>query len=139
LERVQFRDKSKPAPLRPPSTQTHFIIVSPAIGSTGKPLPGKWDAGLTETSASKSDAEKGKTLEGRLLVSQSRTPFRDAARCLLKDGTASEPDILIMRHLNASHDALKANIGIAAKLTVAEEPRLRFAKWTPPETRWRGQ
>jgi hypothetical protein len=121
LERVRFKDKPHPAPPHPPTTRT--IIVSPSIGFTEKPLPGKFDAHLGE----------------RLLVQQSRTPFVDAARILLGDGTASAGDMLVMRHAGSSHDALKANIGIAAKLTVAEEPRPRFAKWTPPETRWRGQ
>jgi hypothetical protein len=123
MERLQLKDRSRPAPPRPPTTQTHVIIASPSIGSSGKPVPGKFDARIDE----------------RVLAEQSRTPFCDAARALLEDGFASHHDILIMRHIGSEVDALKANIGIAAKLTVADEPRPRFARWTPPETRWRAQ
>jgi hypothetical protein len=119
-ERVQFRDKSKPP--RPETTQTHLIIVSTSIGSTGKPLPSKFDARIDE----------------RLIVEQSRTPFVDGARALLKDNIASPGDLLIMRHAGSNVDALRASVGIAAGLTIAEDGP-RFAKWTPPETRWRAE
>ena len=81
--------------------------------------------------AGKSDALIG----GRQIVAMSRTPFCDGARALLADGTALPGDALIMRRASSEHDALKATVGVAARLTVAESATPRFAKWVAPEAR----
>jgi len=70
----------------------------------------------------------------RQIVAASRTPFCDGARALLAEGTAAPGDLLVMRHAGGEHDALKAAVGVAAKLTVSEETntgRPRFVSWTP--------
>jgi len=65
----------------------------------------------------------------------SRAPFCDGARALLADGTAQATDLLIMRHAGREHAALKAAVGVAAKLTVTETGGPRFVNWVAPEAR----
>jgi hypothetical protein len=76
------------------------------------------------------------TVDGQVIVTGTMQPFFSAARVLLERG-ASPDDVLIMRHAGSSVDALRAKIGVAAKLTVDESggQRPRFRTWTAPETR----
>jgi hypothetical protein len=70
----------------------------------------------------------------QFLVEGSRTPFFDAARALLAAGLADPSDTLVMRHAGSAHDALRARVGVAAKLMVREETtdgKPRFVPWTP--------
>jgi hypothetical protein len=96
----------------------HTINVVPACKHNGKLLPGKFDAFINE----------------RRIVVASRTPFCDGARVLLAEGLAMPSDVLIMRHAGSQVDALKAAVGVAAKLTVKEETadgKPRFGSWRP--------
>jgi hypothetical protein len=54
----------------------------------------------------------------RQIVAASQTPFCDAARALLAEGLAAPSDVLVMSHGGSAHDALKASVAVAAKLTV---------------------
>ena len=66
---------------------------------------------------------------GRVLVRSSRQPFLDAARVLVGEG--HDPGMVIsMRHGGSAVDALRAKLGVAARLTV-NEPATRFARWKP--------
>ena len=88
----------------------HIIHVAPAR------TPGKFAAFLGE----------------RQIVAASRTPFCDGARALLAEGAAAPSDLLIMRHTGSEHDALKAAVGVAAKLTVTESNGPpEFRPWKP--------
>jgi hypothetical protein len=64
-------------------------------------------------------------LGDRLLCSDARTPFFDAARVLIAEGHDPEAT-LVMRHRGSGHDALWAKLGYAATLTPFREapPRL---------------
>lgn len=53
------------------------------------------------------------------LLCISPTPFLAAARILLAEG-ADPSDTLVMRHAGKDHDALRAKIRVAAKLSVME-------------------
>jgi hypothetical protein len=64
------------------------------------------------------------------LVESTRTPFLDSARALLAGGLAAPSDVLIMRHDGSEHDALRAAVGVAAKLTVNEDGP-RFVRHAP--------
>jgi hypothetical protein len=75
------------------------ILITPA-------RPGRFDARLAGSD--------------QYLVEGSRTPFCDAARALLAAGLADPGDTLAMRHAGSEHDALRARVGVAAKLTVDE-------------------
>lgn len=72
------------------------------------------------------------------LLCVSRDPFCGAARALLADGHLLG-DVLVMRHAGSLTDALTATLGVAAKLTVAEDrgaPRHRpWKAWQPREDR----
>jgi len=70
--------------------------------------------------------------DGRLLVKTSRQPFLDAARVLLAEGADPHTTIL-MRHRGSDVNALRAQLGVAAGLTVREEDGRppRFARWKP--------
>jgi hypothetical protein len=61
--------------------------------------------------------------------------FLDAARELLRSGIAEPNDVLIMQHASSHTEALRANIGIAAKLTIEERDdgphSIRFVAWKP--------
>ena len=57
--------------------------------------------------------------DDRVLVKKSRQPFLDAARALLREGY--DPHLaMVMRHLGSSIDALRGDIGVAAKLKIEE-------------------
>lgn len=66
---------------------------------------------------------------GVQLCSSSRTPVLDAARVLLSQGV-DPGTIVIMRHQGSTVDALRARLGVAARLTVGDD---RFGK---PKMRW---
>jgi hypothetical protein len=70
-------------------------------------------------------------LDGRLLCI-SRQPLLDSARVLTAEGVDPATTIR-MRHGGATHDAMRATVGVAAKLTVEENERVgpRFARWKP--------
>jgi hypothetical protein len=69
------------------------------------------------------------SLDGRVLVQLSRQPLLDAARVLVGEG--HDPGAIItMRHVGSATDALRARLGVAARLTVAEAAT-RFAGWKP--------
>jgi hypothetical protein len=87
------------------------VIISPSA------RPGYFTARLTD---------------GRELVTSSRHPVLDAARVLLGEG-CDPATILISRHAGTGTVSLRAPIGDAAKLTVAEgalDPP-RFRLWKP--------
>lgn len=63
-----------------------------------------------------------------VLICTSRTPFFTAARQLITDGH-DPTTIAVMRHAGSDFEAMRAPLGIAAKLTVEENPVLRFAMW----------
>jgi hypothetical protein len=90
-------------------TAVHTLLISPA-------KPGRFDARLAGSD--------------QYLVEGSRTPFLDAARALLAAGLAAPDDMLVMRNAGSAHDALRARIGAAAKLTVNEDGP-RFANHDP--------
>jgi hypothetical protein len=96
-----------------------IIVVAPSINSKG--------VRATSVYGLLYDAH----LAGRRIVERSTTPFFDAARRLVAEGVdPSTP--LIMRHSGSYHDALRATVGAAAKLTVEEgsrRPNLR--PWKP--------
>jgi hypothetical protein len=62
----------------------------------------------------------------------SRQPFLDSARVLLGEG-CDPTTVLVMRHAGSKTNSLRATIGAAAKLTVAEGERdpPRFRAWKP--------
>jgi len=69
------------------------------------------------------------SLDGRVLVQSSRQPLLDAARVLVGEG--HDPSVMVaMRHAGGTADALRAKLGVAARLTVAEAAT-RFAGWKP--------
>jgi hypothetical protein len=70
--------------------------------------------------------------DGKLLCASTRQPLLDGARELLKHGIDPKAQI-VMRHYNSTVDALRSTIGVAAKLTVKEEPNVRFGKWEETE------
>jgi hypothetical protein len=65
-------------------------------------------------------------LDNRVLA-KSRTPFCDAARQLLDLGYDRD-DVVTMRHAGSGTVALRAKVGVAARLTVSEEPRPAFRR-----------
>lgn len=90
-----------------------LIIVSPHIRPDGVKHPSAFDANFN-----------GK------LICTSETPLLDSARELLKRGLAHPEDWIVMRHVGSDHDALRAKVGMAAKLMKAERSadRLRLEK-----------
>jgi hypothetical protein len=90
----------------------HSLVVSPTPAR-----PGRFDVRLADSS--------------QFFVESSRVPFCDAARALLAGGLAAPGDLLAMRHAGSTHDALKAAVGVAARLTVDETSTPRFAGWKP--------
>jgi hypothetical protein len=101
---------------------THVIIVRPARRANNASSPGNYEAALQG--------------EARALVRCSTTPFLDAARALLLERGFAADDVLVMRWGDASGaDSLKAQLGVAARLTVQERrstsPSLRFAPYVP--------
>jgi hypothetical protein len=92
------------------------IIAAPALDRAGLRLAGKFDA----------------TVDGRVLVHATKQPLLEGCRVLLAEGV--DPDaVAIMRHAGSSTDALRAKLGAAAKVTVAERDRggVRFEHWQP--------
>jgi hypothetical protein len=71
-----------------------------------------------------------------VLVTNSRTPFLDAARVLQFRGVDSN-SWLIGRHAESDVDAVRGKVGILARLTVAEGDRdvPRFRAWKPMRLR----
>lgn len=67
------------------------------------------------------------SVDGRVIVPSSRTPFFAAARALVDHGTPPDT-MLIMRHAGSETDSLKSMARVAARLTV-DEAGLRFRKW----------
>jgi hypothetical protein len=74
-------------------------------------------------------------VDGELVVKSSLTPFCDAARVLVERGVDTNSWIVMRRQ----GDALRAKVGIAAKLTVREDrdgPRfVKHVPWKAPEPR----
>ena len=103
-----------PAAVQQWSNQVRLCTISP------NGAPGHFDA----------------VVNGELLVRSSRTPFCDAARVLIDRGVDSN-SWLILRHAGSDIDSLRAKVGVAAKLTVAEGERdaPRFRRWKPPHFR----
>jgi len=67
---------------------------------------------------------------GRVIVASSRTPFVDAARVLIARG--HDPNIVLaMQHVGDDAFALRAVLGIAARLAVLENDRHapKFIRW----------
>ena len=69
-------------------------------------------------------------LEGRVLVGSTTEPLLAAARVLLAEGAPPDTPIA-MRHAGSEHDALRATVGRAARLTVeaGKDGCPRFARW----------
>jgi hypothetical protein len=104
-----------------------IIIVAPALKppSRRRSGEGEFDAGRFMAS-----------LDGRVLVQSSRQPLLDAARVLVGEG--HDPGAVVtMRHAGSTTDALRARLGVAARLTVAEAAT-RFAGWKP-HPGWSGE
>jgi hypothetical protein len=84
----------------------------PSFGAGGIPIPGKYDAYLGT----------------RLLVSGSRQPFLDGCRELLRLGF--DPGAIVtMKRIGSETEALRGQIGTAAKLTVDESDMPRLRRW----------
>ena len=68
------------------------------------------------------------------VVPSSRQPFLDVAPALMAEG--HDPGItIVLRHFGNTTDTLKAELGVAARLSV-DEGRTGFRRWTPhPPTR----
>jgi hypothetical protein len=69
---------------------------------------------------------------GQRELGTSRQPFLDSARVLLGEGY-DPTTVLVMRHTGGQPESLRATIGAAAKLAVAEGERdpPRFRAWKP--------
>jgi len=67
------------------------------------------------------------TLDGRVIVSASSTPFLDAARILIATG-CDQNITLAMFHVGAAEPALTGPIGVAARLDVKDA---RFVRYRP--------
>jgi hypothetical protein len=99
----------KNIPTRPVGRKSVELVVSPLGG------PGHFRARL-----------------GHRELVTSRQPFLDSARVLLGEG-CDPTTVLVMRHAGSKTISLRATIGAAAKLTVAEgelDPP-RFRVWKP--------
>jgi hypothetical protein len=102
------------AATEPESKRTIEIIVSRHMRSNGKPHRSDFDCHI----------------EGGAFLCTSRQPFLEAARALIAMG--SHPDVvLVMRHAGSRVVALRATLGVAARLTVDEHNGTRFARWKP--------
>jgi hypothetical protein len=71
-------------------------------------------------------------LGARQVVRSSRVPFCDAARVLIAERRDPEA-IVVMRRRGSDIDALRARLGVAARLTVEERENRppRFVPWKP--------
>jgi hypothetical protein len=74
--------------------------------------------------------------DGTLLVVSRKQPFFDGARRLLELGYAPDT-VLVMMYANSDIECLRAPLGAAAALTVAEGDRdpPRFRRWKPMRPR----
>jgi hypothetical protein len=99
---------------------TIVLVVSPSLNSDGR----------------KAYSTRGQLFDGRVdgrrIVKRSTTPFCDAARALLAEGVRPET-ALVMRHEGSPHEALRSTVGVAAKLTVADDNGGKpiFRRWSP--------
>jgi hypothetical protein len=82
--------------------------VSPSIGADGRKA--------YSTRGQVFDA----TVDGQVIIERSSTPFCDAARRLVDLGYDGNAD-LVMKHAGSDVDALRARIGVAARLMVRED------------------
>ncbi len=91
------------------------------------------------TDGAKAYGSRGKLfdgwIDGRRIVKRSATPFCDAARALLAEGV-DPATVLVMRHEGSPADALRSTVGIAAKLTTADDGGGKpvFRNWKPYNT-----
>jgi hypothetical protein len=96
------------------------IIVSPKRVRDKRAVPSVYDARLFGQSE---------------ILCSSNTVFLDAARCLLNGGRATPDDTLIMQHDGSKTDALRAPVGVAARLSIEERVggphAVRFVPWKP--------
>ena len=69
-------------------------------------------------------------LDGRQLCKARPSPFVAAARQLLSEGVGPATKIA-MHHAGSDTDCLISTVGVAAKLRVKEDRRLRFVPWEP--------
>jgi hypothetical protein len=102
------------------SPTTIILVVSPALNTDGGKAYG--------TRGMLFDG----SVDGRGIVKRTATPFVDAARNLRAEG--ADPDtVLVMRHDGSPHDALRATIRVAAKLTTADDGGGKpvFRNWKP--------
>lgn len=87
---------------------------------------------LTVKECERRDGTFNGWVDGKLVVERARIPFLNAARVLVAQG-ANPADILVMRHVVTGTDSLRAKVGVAAKLTVAEakdgKSLPRFVPW----------
>jgi hypothetical protein len=106
--RTSCQTETTPAPI--------IVVVATALDSVGKSLSSRFDAFVND----------------ELIVRSSKTPFLEAARELLRRGFAPSTYI-VMRHKGSATDSLRARIGAAARLTVAEGDRvgIHFQLWKP--------
>ena len=104
---------------RPPH-QTVVIVVSPATNADG------------QRAYSKRGQPFNASIDGRIIVTASPTPFLDAARVLAAKGV-DPAAIIVMRHQGANYDALRSTVGAAAKLRIKETNtgRPKFAWFVP--------
>jgi len=97
-----------------------IITVAPALKPPSRRRSGESEIDPVRFMAS---------LDGRVLVQSSRQPFLDAARVLVGEG--HDPGAMVaMRHVGSAEDAMRARLGVAARLTVAEAAT-RLARWKP--------
>jgi hypothetical protein len=98
----------------PENKRTIEIVVSRHMCSNHKPHRSDFDCHI----------------EGGAFLCTSRQPFLEAARALIAMGC--HPDVtLVMRHAGSRVEALRATLGVAARLTVDEHNGTRFARWKP--------
>ena len=99
----------------------HVITVSPHIRPDGTKHPNAFDARLAGSDA---------------VVCVSETPLFTSARVLLARGMAQPDDTIIMRHAGSEYDALRAKVGVAAELTIAETGsgprRIKYRPYSGP-------
>jgi hypothetical protein len=81
------------------TTTSFTLIVSPSLNTVGRKA--------YSTRGQPFDA----MVDGRPIVTRSRTPFCDAARALLAND-ADPATVLVMRYAGANHDALRSAVGI---------------------------
>jgi hypothetical protein len=89
------------------------ITAAPAFDPEGRRLPGRFDAAV----------------DGEIIASARRQPLLDGAKALQAEGADPQPTI-ILKH--SEIECLRARLGTAAKLSVADRDRGRpFERWRP--------